>query len=94
MCEYKYKWHMESNTIRRWIMCGGFYINFKPVVEIWIRCIICLRFTHEERRKIVNTGNLAHPRVFQFTQTLDSDGGTAYRSALPTLCLRNHSSRN
>jgi hypothetical protein len=76
---------MESNTVRRWIIYGGFYIIFKPAVEVWIRCIICLEFTLEERRKIVNTGNLANLRVFQSTQTLDSDGGTAYPSALPAL---------
>jgi len=78
---------MESNTIRRWIIYRGFYIIFKPVVEAWIRCIICLQFTREERarRQIVNAGNSAHLRVFQSTQTLDSDGGTAYPSALPAL---------
>ena len=63
-------------------MHGGLYVIFKPVVEVWI---ICLQFTREERRKNLNTGNLAHLRVFQSTQTLDSDGGTAYPSALPAL---------
>ena len=46
---------------------AGFYIIFKPVVEVWISCKICLQFTHEERSKIVNTWNLAHLRVFQST---------------------------
>jgi hypothetical protein len=56
-------------------------------VEAWIRCIICLQFTCEERnrRQIVNTANLAHLWVFQSTQTPDSDGGTAYPCALPSL---------
>ena len=65
-------------------MYGEFYVIFKPV-EVWIRCIICLQFTREETHKIVNSGNLAHLRAFQSTQTLVSDGGTAYPTALPAL---------
>jgi hypothetical protein len=66
-------------------MYGGMYIIFKPVVKVWIRCIIYLQFASEERRKVVNTGNLTHLRVFQSTRVLDSDRGTAYPSALPVL---------
>jgi hypothetical protein len=72
MREYKFNGHMENTTIRRWILYGEFYIIFKTFVGTGIRCIICLQFTHEERRKIMNTGDLSQPRVSVHTKTAAS----------------------